>query len=218
MTRTGTVPTLLAGAGSARGRPQARMCCAPVPKKATSGGSRSGSSPTGQHAPAWLWPHSPSPALLCSATSTTHVCCHPTVGTPLSPVPRGPHNQPKGEHGITAPLCTSLPQEKAPGSPHPLTNSPESNQTPGLAREQLLHWEQAGNRVTPGLAGTDSAAGGSTRTAPRTGSYIGLVNAWILTWDWAATGFSFGVGLCMDSHLRLVNAWILTQDWPAHGF
>lgn len=165
MTRTGTVPTLLADAGLARGWPLAGICCAPVPKKATSGGSRSGSSPTGQHAPVWLWPHSPSPALLCSVTSTTHVCCHPTGGTPLSPVPQGPHNQPKGVHGVTALSVPAFPKKKHQDPPTP---SP----TP---QRQTRHLDWPGSSfcsrvrlgiVTPGTAVTNSAAGGLTRTGP----------------------------------------------------
>lgn len=199
MTRTGTVPALLAGAGSARGRPQAGICSVPVPKKATSGGSRSGSGPTGQHAPAWLWPRSPSPALLCPATSKTHVCCHPTVGTPLSPVPWGPHNQPKGEHGVTALLCTSLPREKLPGSPpppHQLPRAkPDTRIGQGAAPAPGTGWEQSHTRT------------GRDRLCCR-----GFHQ------DWPMSRFLHWAGQCMDSHMRLGSNWILIWGWSVHGF
>lgn len=84
-------------------------------------------------------PALPCSTLLSSATSSTHVCCHPTEGTPLTPVPWGPHNQPKGEHGVTAPSALAFSKKTYQDSPRTLTNYPEPKQTPGLAREQLLH-------------------------------------------------------------------------------
>ena len=214
--RTGAGPALPAGAGSAQGRPQAGTCCAPVPKKATSAGSGSGSGPVGQRLPG------------ASPTAPAMPCCqHPPMGaaTPLqghpSPQSHGDPTTslPQGRAWGHCPPAPSLPQGKAQGSPQPLINpTPAPNRPPGLAREQLPHQGLARSRVTLGLAGTRSAAGGLTRIGPCTGSYMGLVSAWILTWDWAATGFSPGIGERLDSHLGLVSAWILTWDWAAHGF
>lgn len=132
----------------------------------------------------------------CPAGAPTCGCCHPTAGTCQS------HGDP----------TTSLPHRWGWGSSWSLINPPAPNRPQGLAGEQIPHQGSARSRVTLGLAGTQSAAGGFARIGRCTGSYMGLVSAWILTWDRSTTGFSPGIGQHLDSHLGLVSAWILRWD------
>jgi len=200
------VPALPAGAGSAQGRPQAGMCCAPAPKKATSAGSGSGPGPAGQRRPGT------GPA----APAIPAAGARPLRG-PRAPVPQGPHAQPA--------LRMSW------GSQRPLISTPNPTVGTGIgqgADPTTGDWPGA---VTLGLAGTQAAAGGFTRIGQQPDSHPGLVSAWILTWDWSMHGFSHriaqhtydwsvhrfshGIGHYVDSDVGLVRALIHTQDWPA---
>lgn len=202
MTRTGTVPTLLTGAGSAQGRPQAGICCAPVPKKATSGGNRSGSSPTGQHAAAWQAApqHQPCPALppaphTCAATPLQG---HPSAQTHGDP--RGPTTSLRKCMGSLPPSAPDLPQKKDQDPPTPLS-TPQS---------QTRHQDWPGSTFcTRDRSGTESHQDWLGQTLLQ-GVSSGLFHEQVLTLDWSMHGFSHEIGQTLDSHLGLVCAWILT--------
>lgn len=214
--RSGAGPALPADTGSACGWPQAGLCCAPVPKKATS--QAAGLDPA-LRASACL---APAPQLqLCPAASTHLWVLPPLCKDTLHSGPIGssqsasrermgslpPCSQPAPRWGMGVALAFHQPSWPQTSHQDWAGRSSHTRSWPGAES----HWDWPGTVCCRGLHQHWSMHWSI-------GSYTGLGSSWILTWDWSGHGFSHRIGQHMDSQMALVSAQILTLDWSIPGF
>lgn len=220
MPRRGAGPALAAGAGSAQGCPQAGTCCAPVPKKATSAGSGSGSSPMGQCLPG---ADPTAPAMHCCQHPHTWAAT-PPQGHPSTQSHEEPTTSlPQGRAWGHCPLHPACPKEGQGGPLSPSsTFQPQTNHKDWLGSSSCTRYQPGAESPWNTLCHRAS---------------LGLLRAQVLIWDWSVDGLSPGIrqhmdsqvglimhklshsiGQSMDSDKGLVIAVILTQDWSEQHF